>query len=94
MDRLPEASFDAAMTCFGIADFVARTAGDFPREALAAGELAERALAASSQELTRRARTNDEAQVIAERYRAQAFLAGTPTSLLDQCAQRFPLRAG
>lgn len=92
--RLPEAPFDAAMTCFGLADFLARTAGDFPRESIAAGELAERALAASARELTRRARTNEEADRLADRYRVQAFLAGTPASLLDQCAQRFPVRAG
>ena len=92
--RLPQAPFEAGMICFGLADFVARTATDFPREAVAASDLAERALAASAPELTRRARTNDAAEQLAGRYRVQAFLAGTPSSLLDQCAQRFPLRSG
>ncbi|WP_166040928.1 hypothetical protein [Sphingosinicella sp. YJ22] len=92
--RLPEAPFEAGMICFGLADFVARTAADFPREAVAASDLAERALAAAAPELTRQARTNDEAERLGERYRVRAFLAGTPSSLLDQCAQRFPVRAG
>lgn len=92
--RLPEAPFDAGMICFGLADFVARTAADFPREAVAASDLAERALAAAAPELTRRARTNEQADQLGERYRVRAFLAGTPASLLDQCAQRFPVRAG
>ena len=91
---LPQAPFDAGMTCFGLADFIARTASDFPAESLAAAELAERALAASAPELTRQARTNQQAEQLADRYRVQAFLAGTPSSVLDQCAQRFPIRSG
>jgi len=91
---LPQAPFEAGMMCFGLADFVARTAGDFPREAIAASDLAERALAAAAPELTRQARTNEQAEQLGERYRIRAFLAGTPSSLLDQCAQRFPVRAG
>ncbi len=90
--RLPEAPFEAGMICFGLADFVARTAADFPREAVAASDLAERALAAAAPELTRRAQSNAQADQLGERYRLQGFLAGTPTSLLDQCAQRFPVR--
>ena len=89
---LPEASFEAGMICFGLADFVARTAADFPREAVAASDLAERALAAAAPQLTRQARNNEQAGRIGDRYRIRAFLAGTPTSLLDQCAQRFPVR--
>ena len=92
--RLPEAPFEAGMMCFGLADFVARTARDFPREAVAASDLAERALTAAAPELTRQARTNVQAEQLGNRYRVRAFLAGTPSSLLDQCAQRFPVRAG
>jgi hypothetical protein len=92
--RLPETPFEAGMICFALADFVARTSADFPREAIAASDLAERALAAAAPELARRARTNAEAEQLGERYRVRAFLAGTPSSLLDQCAQRFPVRAG
>ena len=92
--RLPEAPFEAGMMCFGLADFVARTARDFPREAIAASDLAERALTAAAPELTRQARTNAQAEQLGNRYRVRAFLAGTPSSLLDQCAQRFPVRAG
>lgn len=91
--ELPEAPFEAGLLCFGMADFVARTASDFPREAVAAADLSERALAAAAPELTRRARTNAQAEQLADRYRVQAFLAGTPTSLLDRCAQRFPGRS-
>ena len=91
---LPEAPFEAGMICFGLADFVARTAGDFPREAIAASDLAERALAAAAPELQRRARTNEQAEQRGERYRVRAFLGGTPTSLLDRCVQRFPVRTG
>lgn len=90
---LPEAPFEAGMMCFGLADFVARTAADFPSEAVAASDLAERALAAAAPELTRQARTNEQAEQLGERYRIRAFLAGTPASLLDQCARRFPVRA-
>lgn len=93
--RLPQSPFEAGMICFGLADFVARTAADFPREAVAASDLAERALAAAAPELTRQVRGNEQAaEQLGERYRLQAFLAGRPSSLLDQCAQRFPVRAG
>lgn len=92
--RLPDAPFEAGMTCFGLADFVARTAADFPPESIAASDLAQRALAAAAPELTRRATTNEQAEHLGGRYRVQAFLAGRPSSLLDQCAQRFPVRAG
>jgi hypothetical protein len=93
--RLPQSPFEAGMICFGIADFVARTAADFPREAVAASDLAERALAAAAPELTRRARNDEQAaEQLGERYRLQAILAGRPSSLLDRCAQRFPVGAG
>lgn len=90
--ELPPDSFEAGMMCFGLADFLARTASDYPRERQTAAALADRALAAATPVLTQRARTTDALQ-LSDRYMARAFLAGTPRSLLAQCTQRFPPRA-
>lgn len=92
--ELPPDSFESGMICFGLADFLARTAADHPRERQTATQLADRALAAATPVLTQRAGTNEDALQLSDRYMARAFLAGTPSSLLDQCARRFPARAG
>lgn len=91
---LPETPFEAAMMCFGLADFLARTAADHPPERQAAAALADRALAAATPVLRQRVQSDEDATRISDRYMAQAFLAGTPPSLLDQCARRFGARAG
>lgn len=92
--ELPPDSFESGMMCFGLADFMARTVADYPRERETAAALADRALAAATPVLQQRARANQDALQISDRYMARAFLAGTPASLLDQCARRFPARRG
>lgn len=92
--ELPPDSFQAGMVCFGLADFLARTATDHPRERETATALADRALAAATPVLTQRAASNEDALHLSDRFMARAFLAGTPSSVLDQCARRFPARAG
>jgi hypothetical protein len=82
------------MMCFGLADFLARTAADHPREREVAAGLADRALAAATPVLTQRAAANQDALQLSDRYMARAFLAGTPASLIGQCARRFPARRG
>lgn len=92
--ELPPDSFESGMICFGLADFLARTATDYPREREAAAGLADRALAAATPVLTQRSGNDEDALQISDRYMARAFLAGTPASVLDQCARRFPMRSG
>lgn len=91
---LPPDSFESGMMCFGLADFLARTGADHPREREVAAALADRALAAATPVLTRRVGSGQDALQLSDRYMARAFLAGTPSSLLDRCARRFPARTG
>ena len=87
---LADDAFEAGMTCFGIADFMARTAADYPAEQRRLSALADRALAAAQPVLRQRAADNEEAARLSAGYTARAFQSGTPGSLLDQCARRFP----
>ena len=86
---LPGDTYEAGMTCFALADFIGKTAVDYPGEQRAATALAEKALQAAQPTLRQRARDNQEAHRIAAGYAARAFKAGRPTSLLDQCRRRF-----
>ena len=92
--ELPPDSFESGMICFGLADFLARTATDYPRERQVVTALADRARAAATPVLTRRAASGQDALQVSDRFMARAFLAGTPASLLDECARRFPARVG
>lgn len=87
---LPRDPYEAGLTCFGMADTVARTATRYPAEQSGYAALAERALQAAQPVLRQRARDNDDALRIAAGYTARAFKAGRPASLLDQCMRRFP----
>jgi len=86
---LPDDAYEAGMTCFGLADFLAKTAGDYPAEQRRFTGLADRALAAARPVLRQRAADNDEAGRLAGGYTARAFQAGTPASLIEQCERRF-----
>jgi len=87
---LPADAFEGGMTCFAMADFMSKTAFEYPEQRRSLGWLADRALAAAQPELRRRARDNEEAQRIADGYAGRAFRAGRPVSLIEQCARRFP----
>ncbi len=87
---LPADPYEAGMTCFGIADFMAKTAFEYPEQRRTLSWLADRALAAAQPELRRRARDDVEARRLADGYAARAFRAGRPASLIDQCTRRFP----
>lgn len=87
---LPGDPFESGMTCFALADYLSRAAGDHPGERATLSGLAERALAAAQPVLRQRARDDAEAQRIASGYAARAFKAGRPVSLLGQCKRRFP----
>lgn len=87
---LPGDAYEAGMTCFAIADFMAKTAFEYPEQRRSLSWLADRALAAAQPELRRRARDDEEARRLVAGYAARAFRAGRPASLLQQCARRFP----
>jgi hypothetical protein len=89
---LADDAYEAGMTCFGITDFMARTAVDFPAEQQRFSALADRALAAAQPVLRQRAANNEEAAGLSAGYSARAFQAGTPASLIDQCSRRFAER--
>jgi hypothetical protein len=87
-------SFEAGMSCYALADFLAgAAAAEFPDEQRSLVGIAERALAAAQPVLRQRARDDEEARRIAEGYAARAFKAGRPTSLIGQCRRRFPARS-
>lgn len=87
---LPRDSYEAGMTCFALADFISKTAGEYPDDQRAAAALTGPALAAAQPVLRQRASDNEDAHRIAAGYAARAFRAGRPSSLLDQCRRRFP----
>jgi hypothetical protein len=87
---LPGEAFEAGMTCFGLADFLARTSPDYPNEQRRLTALADRALAAAAPVLRQRAGDEQEASRISAGYTARSFKAGTPASLIEQCMRRFP----
>lgn len=87
---LPRDAYEAGMTCFALADFIARTAADYPEAQAAANALTNPALAAAQPVLRQRAATDAEAQRLVAGYAARAFVAGRPVSVLDQCRRRFP----
>lgn len=91
---LPNDGFEGGMTCFGIAEFMGRTAADYPAEQRDFAALADRALDAARPVLRERARDEQDATRISAGYTARAFRAGTPISLLEQCVKRFPAPAG
>lgn len=91
---LPNDAHEAGMTCFGIAEFMAQTAADYPVEQRGFAALADRALDAARPVLRERARDEQDAARISAGYTARAFRAGTPASLLEQCARRFPAPSG
>lgn len=83
--------YEAGMTCFALADFLAKTAIDYPADRDRMAALAQRSLGAAQPTLRVRAKdNNNEAHRIASGYAARAFKAGRPASLLDQCERRFP----
>jgi hypothetical protein len=87
---LPPDPYEAGLTCFGLADFLARTATDYPAERRELADLAGRALQAAQPTLRQRASDNGEAQRLAGGYAARGFKSGRPASLLGQCRRRFP----
>jgi hypothetical protein len=87
---LPPDPYEAGLTCFGLADFMVKTAADYPAERGELAGLADRALQAAQPVLRERARDNEDAQRIAAGYAARGFKAGRPASLLSQCRRRFP----
>ena len=89
-EPLPPDPYEAGLTCFGLSDFLAKTAGDYPAEQREMAQLAGRALAAAQPTLRQRARDNAEAERLAAGYTAHGFKSGRPSSLLDQCRRRFP----
>ncbi len=87
---LPPDPYEAGLTCFGLAEFLARTATDYPAERRELADLAGRALQAAQPTLRQRASDNGEAQRLAGGYAARGFKSGRPASLLGQCRRRFP----
>jgi hypothetical protein len=87
---LPRDPYEAGLTCFGLADFMVRTAADYPAERRELAGLADRALQAAQPVLRERARDDEDARRIAAGYAARGFKAGRPASLLSQCRRRFP----
>jgi len=89
-EPLPPDPYEAGLTCFGLAEFLARTATAYPTERGELADLAGRALQAAQPTLRQRAGDNEEAQRLAGGYAARGFKAGRPASLLGQCRRRFP----
>jgi hypothetical protein len=87
---LPPDPYEAGLTCFGLAEFMVKTAADYPAEQRELAGLADRALQSAQPVLRERARDNQDAQRIAAGYAARGFKAGRPASLLSQCRRRFP----
>lgn|GEM_PF-5682758 len=87
---LPPDPYEAGLTCFGMAEFMVKTALDYPAERRELAGLADRALQAAQPVLRERAKNNADAQRIAAGYAARAFKAGRPASLIEQCRRRFP----
>jgi hypothetical protein len=83
-------AYEAGMFCFGISQFMSQTAADFPDEQRRFAGLADRALDTARPVLRERARDEQDAARLSASYTARAFRAGTPASLLEQCARRFP----
>jgi hypothetical protein len=83
-------ALEAGLTCFGIADFFARTAADHPQQAREAALLADRALAAATPALREQAAAGREPATLAALHQARAFVAGRPETLLAACRDRFP----
>lgn len=82
--------YEAGMTCFAVADFLAKTATDYPDQQRSAAAISGQALTAAQPVLRRRARSDAEAERIVAGYASRAFKAGRPAVLLDQCRRRFP----
>jgi hypothetical protein len=89
-EPLPPDLYEAGLTCFGLTEFLARTATDYPAERREMAQIADRALQAAQPTLRERASDNVEAQRLAGGYAARGFKAGRPASLLGQCRRRFP----
>lgn len=87
---LPPTPYEAGMSCFAVADFLSKTAFDYPDQRQRMSALANRALAAAQPELRRRAGDDKEAQRLAAGYAGRSFKAGRPASLIEQCERRFP----
>lgn len=87
---LPPDPYEAGLTCFGLTEFLAKTATDYPAQRRELAELAVRSLQAAQPTLRERAKDNEEAQRLAAGYTARAFKSGAPSSLLGQCRRRFP----
>jgi hypothetical protein len=88
-EPLPPDPYEAGLTCFGLSEFFARTASDYPAERRELAELAGRALQAAQPTLRERAGNNAEAQRLAGGYTARGFKSGRAASLLAQCRRRF-----
>lgn len=87
---LPGHPYEAGLTCYGLANFLEKTAQDHPAERERLTGLAQRALRAAQPTLIERARDDGDAQRIAGGYTARAFRSGRPASLIDACERRFP----
>ena len=87
---LPPDAYEAGLTCFGLAEFIARTATDYAAERRELAALGDLALTAAQPTLRERARDNADAERLAAGYTARGFKSGRPASLLDQCRRRFP----
>lgn len=86
---LPTNPYEAGLTCFGLTEFLARTAADYPAQRRELAQLADRALQAAQPTLRERARDNADAQRLAAGYTARGFQSGPPAALLGQCRRRF-----
>lgn len=82
--------YEAGMTCFAIADFLSKTAAEYPDAQRGAAAISGQALAAAQPVLRQRARSDAEAERIVAGYAARAFKAGRPAALMSQCRRRFP----
>jgi hypothetical protein len=90
---LPEAPFDAALTCFGIADLIAQAAQGHEPERRELAGLANRALASVTAELRSRAGRGEDIARLSQSFARAGILGGSPPSLIEQCERRFPARA-
>jgi hypothetical protein len=75
---LPPDPYEAGLTCFGLAELVARTATDYPAERREVAALGDRALAAAQPTLRQRARDNADAERLAAGYTSRGFKSGRP----------------
>lgn len=82
--------YESGLTCFGLTDFLAKTAVEYPEAQSRAAAISVQALAAAQPVLRQRARSDEEAERIVAGYSARAFKAGRPAVLLEQCRRRFP----